>query len=67
MKHSVKVSLFTEFNGGEDSLDLQPVTVQVSDKQLRFLLELEQKINDMNFDSMKPNEGIWLSVVEEEQ
>ena len=61
-KQTVRVKLFTEFNGGEDMLDLDYVSIEVTDKQLKLLLDLEEKLNEQNEKLMKPNEGVWLSV-----
>ena len=63
-KKTVGVKLFTEFNGGNDMLDLDYVMINVSEKQLKLLLTLEEKLNEQNEKLMKPNEGIWLSVEE---
>lgn len=63
-KKTVGVKLFTEFNGGNDMLDLDYVMIDVSEKQLKLLLTLEEKLNEQNEKLMKPNEGIWLSVEE---
>ena len=63
-KKTVRVKLFTEFNGGNDMLDLDYVMINVYEKQLKLLLTLEEKLNEQNEKLMKPNEGIWLSVEE---
>ena len=70
-KSTVKIKLFTEYNDGEDMMDLDFIEVEVSKKQLDLLKEIEEKLNEQNDrlredGTFKQNDGVWMSVEDDE-